>query len=274
MRARLPIAILLMAVVAAAAVSSGLANAERHSGLASKSADSGSFAVSWADSQHGWQICGGGVCASSDGGRSWRRLALPSSFGEVSAVARTSAMVGVIANTPTSAVTGIAVDWTRDAGRTWHGTSKLSGCFQGNASFLFADAGAGIVQATPWPPTGRKLQTRPAWSSPSGRSSCYPLANLPGGVAALVDSSHGPIGLAVLVHRLGSNRVVELPQTNESGVDYLLNPNLNASWPDLYVTAQAYANTKAPPGNKHLGELFWHFADGGKTWATGLAQSP
>jgi hypothetical protein len=274
MRARLSIAITLTAAFAAAAASSGLVQAERSSGVASKAAGSGSFAVSWADGQHGWEICGGGVCASNDGGRSWRRLALSSSFGEVSAVARTSATAGVIASTPTSAVTGIAVDWTRDAGRTWHGTRKLSGCFQGDASFLFADAGAGIVQVTPWPPTGRNLQTRPAWSSPSGRSSCYPLANLPGGVAALVDSSHGPLGLAVLVHRLGLNRVIELSQTNESGVDYLLNLSLSASWPDLYVTAQAYANTKAPPGNKRVGELFWHSTDGGKTWAAGLAQSP
>jgi hypothetical protein len=226
--------------------------------------------TSWADSQHGWQICGAALCQSNNGGRTWRRVTLPSYIGEVSAAVRTSTAAGVVAGTPTFMTTGVPVAWTRNAGRSWHHTNQLSGCFQGNSSLLFADAGTGIVQVTPWPPPGRRLHTKTVWADPSGRPVCYPLANLPGGIAALIAPPNRALELAVLLHRLDSNRLVELPQTNESGVTYMLQATLSTAWPDLYVTAQAYASTTTPPGNKHLGELFWHSPDGGTTWHAGI----
>jgi hypothetical protein len=253
-------------LVAAAAVAVGLAGAASFALAQGTASATSSNAVSWADSQHGWKICPRvALCASDDGGGTWHRVVIPSSFGEVSAVTRTSATAGVIAGGPPQ----VPIAWTKDRGHTWRFTTRLSGLVTGNAAYLFAHRPPGLVQATPWPPAGNTVQTRVAWRAPAGQF-LGGTVSVPGGVAGIVSFQGEPLRLGVLVHRLGSSRVVELPKSNLAGVDFLLRQGLSEHWPDLFVTAQAFVNDAASPGGtRRVSEVFWHSADGGRTWIAG-----
>jgi hypothetical protein len=249
-------------VVALLVVSGALAATA--SALESRAATS-RFDLSWADSQHGWKICHGTLCASDDGGQTWRVVQNPAV--DMSAVVRTSVTAGAIVGGPPQ----VARYWTRDGGSTWHRTSAISGIFQGNSAYFFSVVGQSLVRVKPWPPTGPTLNVRTVWTPAAGSQIGGALANVPAGVATLVGYTGSQLHLGVLVFRLGHGRVASLPQTGlPAGTDYLLDEGISADWPDLYVWARAVKQSSPTP--TPLGDAVWHSKDGGQTWLSGSAR--
>jgi hypothetical protein len=176
--------------------------------------------VSWADSQHGWMAgCGNDnpcVLSTENGGRTWHRIG---SF-EVIGLVRTSARAGVVTEYGHPAG---PTWWTRDNGRHWFEADGLfRGEYVGSGQFLFSQTRRAIFQVKPWPPrrpASRRCRSYCMWNGGSrsvpvahpGRGQFGGIANLPGGVLAVIDSGDDAVASSVLLRQYGRNATVRLP---------------------------------------------------------------
>jgi hypothetical protein len=231
-------------------------------------------AASWFDSQFGWTEAGAGVrcgraalCSTNNGGATWRPAF---SRGPIASVARTSPRAGIVALDRPRAPRY----WTNDAGRHWYPTRRIGRGFAGNANLLFWRRGRVLYRARQWPPrAGRRgvPASRIVARLRTGRF--VDLAIVPGGVAAVVTYDGEPDRLAVLVHRLGRNRLTTLPRVQRpAGTASLrLAGSLSApafhfaQSPGLAVAATAYDRNR-----QAIGEIVWYSADAGSTWSANV----
>ena len=103
---------------------------------ARRSAQPGTAAeVSRLDAKHAWESRGDGVYATSNGGKSWKRIyAQPAN-----AVLELSATAGVI-DVPTSpgrCMCDTRKLWTTDGGLSWHKTNAIGGQFAGSGDNVY-----------------------------------------------------------------------------------------------------------------------------------------
>jgi hypothetical protein len=243
--------------------------------------------ASWADNRHGWIDChGGDVCATEDGGRSWREIFTGGNY--IFALVRTSPTSGL---TTTGNTSGYSF-WTRDDGERWYElpnvptpTSSERGlAFQGRGNLLFWHQSAStLFRVTPWPATADPPCKGQSWPGPNTcvlaeadspftstavatitTGTLDRMRNIPDGVAVLVtatDANASPAG--VLVHRGGTNVVRTLP---EPPLDRgsLTCTGFYAAWPALFVEASSFM--AGPLGCSKLPRVLWRSADGGATW--------
>jgi hypothetical protein len=242
--------------------------------------------ASWADNRHGWIDChGGGVCATEDGGRSWRQIFTGGNY--IFALVRTSVTAGM---TETGNTAGFSF-WTRDNGVRWYELpnvptptgSERGLVFEGRGNLLFwHQSGTTLFQLTPWPATADPPCKGQSWPGPgtcvlaeadspftSTAVETIPtgtldrMRNIPGGVAVLVtatDPNASPGG--VLVHRGDTNSVSTLPEPPLERRS-LTCTGFYAAWPALFVEASSFS---AGPGCAKLPRVLWRSADGGDTW--------
>lgn len=203
--------------------------------------------TSWSDKRHGWQSREGGVFASDDAGRTWRRI-----YGTYAQrVVRLSQSNGVI-SIGTGAVSCNCRErqlWTSDDGHSWHETRALGPQFVGSASNLYTWSDATLSRAS-WPPR------RSTMLATLGET-IADAAPIPGGVAALLTGSgHSWDNRARIVALRGdAESTIELP--DEPG-DVLARA-LTADWPNLVVRTYVFTDS----GRKTVS---WRSTDGGKTW--------
>jgi hypothetical protein len=240
---------------------------------------------SWVGSQYGWTADPPArctprrdVCATEDGGVSWHGIFNGGTF--VFGVVRTSQAAGVVSTGRQAS----ARFWTRDNGRHWYWTSRIGPEFMGSGRYLFwIDFGPALYRVTPWPPRG-KASCAGVWTGAAfdtegakGGNVCSGpaveagmravravrlkqgelagLANVPGGVIATVRSSPVP---QVLLYRLGTPRVVELPAAGGLAPCVGFNREPIVSWPRITVLA-CRGEAAAPVGT-------WVSTDGGASW--------
>jgi hypothetical protein len=220
--------------------------------------------VSWADSQHGWMAGRGGVLSTENGGRSWHRIG---TF-EVEGLVRTSARAGVVTELGHP---GPLNWWTRDNGRHWYEADPLfRGEYVGSGRFLFSQTRGAIFQVKPWPPRDRpprRCRSYCVWSGGSHslvvarppRGQFGGIANLPGGVLAVVDSGDDAVASSVLLRQQGQNKFVQLPIVR--GVRpcsnfYSADPAVH--WPRIIVFGCT--------GGSADKSVTWVSEDGGRSW--------
>jgi hypothetical protein len=231
-------------------------------------------AASWFDSQFGWTEAGAGVrcgraalCSTNNGGATWRPIF---SRGPIASVARTSPRAGIVGlDRP-----GVPRYWTNDAGRHWYPTRRIGRGFAGNANLLFWRRGRVLYRVPQWPPrAGRRAVPASRIVARLRAGRFVDLVIIPGGVAALVTYEGEPDRLAVLVHRLGRNRLTTLPRVQRPAgtaslrlAGSLSAPALHfAQSPGLAVAATAYDRNR-----QAIGEIVWYSPDAGSTWSTNV----
>lgn len=225
--------------------------------------------VSWADSQHGWKAgCGvdaGCVLSTENGGRTWHRIGR---F-EVQGLVRTSARAGLVVGTGHP---GPITWWTRDNGRHWYEANPrvIPASAVGNARFLFWHTRTQLFQVRPWPPRGRQppnCRFRCRWNGGSrsvgvARSTVGQfagIANLPGGVLAVIDSGDDAVVSRVLLRQGGRNTTMSLPlaqRIRPCSNFYGAEPVVD--WPKIAVFG--CTGTSADKA------VTWISEDGGRTW--------
>jgi hypothetical protein len=225
--------------------------------------------ISWADSQHGWMsgcslddTC---VLSTENGGRTWHRIG---SF-EVEGLVRTSARGGLVFELGRP---GPLVWWTRDNGRHWYEAthSLVRGEPVGNGRFLFSQTRSSIFQVRPWPPRGRAPGRCRfcVWNGGSrsvevahvDQGQFAGIANLPGGVLAVIDSGDDAVPSRVLLRQHGRNTRMRLPVV--AGIRpcanfYSADPVV--AWPRIAV----FGCTGSSSPDK---AITWVSEDGGRTW--------
>ena len=214
------------------------------------------------------------ICATDDGGRTWRTVFALGSF--LRDPVRTSALAGVV-------LAGPYPFWTRDGGRTWLQMERPPApdpglpdptppSYQGRATLLFLHyGGRTLYRVVPWPPPAAAPCVRRRASDPDvcgippangglgyravhtlASGALGPMANVPGGVAALV-TADGRAPAGVLVHRRGRTTVRRFPSPPATHLRPDFSPRVAASWPWLFVIG-------------HSRSVFWWSRDGGTTW--------
>jgi N-acetylneuraminic acid mutarotase len=269
--------------------------------------------VSWADARHGWAPHGGKwckntlrgsgegvVCATEDGGRTWRTIFVGGNF--IFAAVRTSVSAGLVS----TGAHGHVQFWTRDNGRHWYGTEVAGGSGGFNARFpAFAGKGSQlywvrafedtVYQVTPWPPSGPatcdgrwarsafdQADVDPAGNhcqgSPveagmqsvpvvSGHGVVARFAVVPGGLFVLTQQPDGT--LMSVVHRGGSNQVTELPAAAVPAGGSGGLRRLRLAWPAVTVEARYFVGDRA----KDSWDIEWRSSDGGATWSVQVTQA-
>lgn len=225
--------------------------------------------VSWSDSEHGWMAgCGSDnpcVLSTENGGRTWHRIG---SF-EVEGLVRTSARAGLVFE---YGHPGPLIWWTRDNGRHWYqATSALvRGEPVGSGRFLFSQTRRSIFQVRPWPPrmrAPRRCRSGCVWSggSRSGevahvdQGQFAGIANLPGGIFAVIDSGDDAVPSRVLLRQHGRNTTARLPVVpgiRPCANFYSADPVV--AWPRIAV----FGCTGSSPDKA----ITWVSEDGGRTW--------
>jgi len=231
--------------------------------------------VSWADSQHGWMagcnIDNPCVVSTENGGRTWHRIG----WFEVAGLVRTSATAGVV--TETGQIThGRARNsfnwWTRDNGRHWYNATAtlIRGEYVGSGRFLFSQTRRAIFQVRPWPPRGRqprRCRSGCLWDGGSrsvavarpGRGQFGGVANLPGGILAVIDSGDDAVASSVLLRQHGRNTTVRLPVVEgicPCSNFYSADPLVH--WPRIVVFGCT--------GRTADKAVTWVSEDGGRSW--------
>jgi hypothetical protein len=247
---------------------------------------------SWADSQFGWttkatrQSCKPfkDVCSTEDGGATWHGIFNGGTF--VFGVVRTSATAGLVSTGRQES----AQFWTRDNGRHWYQTKAIRGDFRGSGKYLFwIDNKNDLYQVRPWPPRGRAVckgvwatsafSTRPerrgnicngalveagmradiVATLEQGEGTFGGISTIPGGVIATIASPAGPTKPRVLLHRVGRNRLVDLPQAEEMvPCAGMFNTEPIVTWPRITVLGCS--------GAAGAGSGSWTSLDGGQSW--------
>ena len=140
--------------------------------------------ISWSDARHGWvpnhaafsctdahpeAVWGGTVCATENGGRTWRTIFRGGNY--VMVALRTSTRAGVVS----TGAHGHTQFWTRDNGRHWFASDVIAGdrtlgapppLIVGRANHLYwaALGGATGYRGPPWPPTGEATCEDGTWA--------------------------------------------------------------------------------------------------------------
>jgi hypothetical protein len=215
--------------------------------------------TSWADARHGWQGRPGGVYATDDAGKSWRRIYPQPAL----ALVRMSPTAGVIStgSTPGACMCATRQLWTSDAGKSWHATKTLSGSFVGGRGRVyFWEGGTLRTLALPAQAGGGRLSARTVESVRNG--AIVAAAATRSGAVALVSARVGGQGSdtapRVIVAAGSTARVVTLP--TQPGQP--LAQGIAASGSRLTVTAFDF--TEQP-----IRKLTWTSTDGGSTWSAG-----
>jgi hypothetical protein len=235
--------------------------------------------VSWADSRHAWGLRELGlrckpahdVCASEDGGQTWRGIFSGGTF--IFHAVRATARAGYVSTGRTASFTF----WTRDAGARWYQSRLLDSPVElvvGRG--VLYEAGEHLYRIGPFPPRGalpcppgvEDLSPPPCGippgeagmskevvaDPPAGWVLTGEARSVPGGVAAVAApadaSPYERLGL--LVYRLGQASFSEVPVPGGTKAS---SASLHVSWPSLIVVAFAAR------------ELGWVSADGGATWS-------
>ncbi|HEX6761447.1 MAG TPA: PQQ-binding-like beta-propeller repeat protein [Gaiellaceae bacterium] len=217
-------------------------------------------ATSWADAKHGWQSRAGGVYATDDGGKRWRRVYARPAL----AVLRVSATAGVIAtgSAPGTCMCSTRQLWTSDAGRTWHDTRTLSGNFAagGGRIYFWQKGTLRLLAPLPARGSGTRLGAQTVASVASG--TIVGAAPVAGGVVALVSNRVGGQGWdnapRVLVASGSTAGVVALPGRPGNP----LVQTITAAGKRLTVTAVDFTEQPART-------LTWTSTNGGATWKPG-----
>jgi len=259
--------------------------------------------VSWADARHGWVAGEGwaadrggwrcptvgrvtfGVCASENGGKTWRSIFSGGDFpgGDYDgfpAAVRTSIRAGIISVVEKY---GCWIYWTRDNGAHWFPSSVVDcsgSVIDGRGSRLYwAQMQRGTVyQVQGWPPVGEVtcvgewrgnvcaglpvdvgMRSVPVLTVDAAR--LVQLALLPTGFAALFQKAGG---LTVAVRDGASTTVRDLPNP-QLPPGFLLVPDalaFSTAWPRLTLRVLWISY---PDGDTTLQEVF-RSTDGGRTW--------
>jgi len=218
--------------------------------------------VSRLDSKRAWESRGDGVYATSNGGKSWKRIyAQPAN-----AVLELSATSGVIdvPTAPGRCMCDTSKLWTTDGGLTWHKTNAIGGQFAGSgdnvywwqAGKLYVISGL-AAHAKAHQPLSPRLATSVADGTIIVAA---PIAGQ--GVAVLVSNRVDGLGWdtdpRVLIVHGTTVKTVTLP--TQSGE--ILARTIRASGAALTVTGTNY-------GPNPAATVSWHSGNGGTSWAAG-----
>lgn len=208
--------------------------------------------VSFADARHGWQAREDGVYATDDGGRSWRRI----HRSPAERVVRLSARSGVIAIASPAPPCGCSTQrlLTTDGGRSWRRAPGIGPAFQGRGASLYWWKGGELHRVVAWPPPTGPIRSRLVARA---GGEIVSVANVPGGVVALVDRrSRAP--QVIVARGEGEASLVTLPDAGDAAVAR----TVTAAWPSLVVRGRDYASPSALPDPR----VEWRSGDGGLTW--------
>jgi hypothetical protein len=203
------------------------------------------------DSRHEWESREDGVYQTNDGGRRWQRI-YP---GYATRVVRTGATTGIISVGSPAPRCNCSTRqlWTNDAGRTWRQAADIGGNFEGSGRNLYWWSDTALFRVQNWPPVGAIRSTRVASTS----GTVIDAANIPGGVAALVDR-HASAPQVILAATAGTTTVT-LPAAGGN----VTPRSITASGSRLVVKATDTTNPTTSPNPT----VKWTSTDGGKTWA-------
>ena len=206
------------------------------------------------DGRHAWQSREDGVYSTDDGGRHWRRIY----SGYAVRVVRTSLRAGAISiglPAPACNCTTRRL-WTTDGGRTWHLLNAAGSDFEGRGASFYWWRDGSLLRVTPWPPSLRqRLASRQVASVPGG--TIIDVANVPGGVAALVDRGAKPP--QVILAQGSEQTVVTLPDAGDGAIPR----SISVEGSTLVVAGKDLSSPAAAPDP----EIEWRSRDGGRTWA-------
>ena len=278
-------------------------------GLAGSQAGAGS----WADPLHRWGACpkgattysGSSLCATEDGGRTWRPIFYGGNY--TSTVVRTSIDAGIIS----SGAYGHGEWWTRDNGGHWYPTDVMHvppppGGFDGfDSQSPMAAAEGGrlywgayphqtIYEVEGWPPTGEVACAGQWGDSFRGqvdgrRNICFgpavdagmrsvPVISvddaalrleptpLPGGVAGVFQRDRD-LGPTVAVRDGATTFVNELPALGRRDNE-ALQMELSVSWPQLTLRALWEDDPQTRLRARQSLQAVHRSTDGGRTFAT------
>jgi outer membrane protein assembly factor BamB len=214
--------------------------------------------VSFLDRAHGWVARESGVYSTDDAGLTWRKIfAYPAIR-----IVRTGLRSGVVeTGSPASRCHCRArFLWTRDGGRFWRDSGLRATLVAGRGRLLYAARGGALHQVR-WPPAATRGLLGMQRVGGADHGAIVDLAPVPGGVVGLLSDrvhGHGWDGEPrILVHRLGSSRLVSLPPVD----GMVLVHTLMAAWPALTVRGTDYDTV-----TRGVAELTWRSPDGGATW--------
>lgn len=213
--------------------------------------------TSWADAAHGWQRRDDGVYATTNGGRSWRRIYPYPAL----AAALVASGAGVIStgSVPGTCMCAARRLWTTNNGASWHDAGILTDSFRSaNGRIYFWEEGA-LRLLQPLPRTAsQRLGAATLTTVTDGV--IVDAARIPNGIVALVSSRTEGQGWdntpRVVVASPDGATIVSLPRQPGR----LLAQTIRLTGGALTVTATDY--TVQPPST-----TTWTSPDNGTTWA-------
>ena len=204
------------------------------------------------DGRHLWQSREDGVYSTDDGGRTWKRISSRSAV----RVVRTALRTGVISLglPPASCDCTTRRLWTSDGGRSWRPLGAVGADFQGQGSSLYWWKKGSLFRVDTWPPRAGSTGSRRVARVDDG--TIVSVANVPGGVAALVDRRTRPP--QVILARGAEADVVTLPDAGDAA----LARSISARGSALVVRGKDFSSPSAAPDET----VEWRSGDGGRTW--------
>jgi hypothetical protein len=236
----------------------------------------GAGADTWVGDRHGWEYRPNGLAATEDGGRTWRLIF--DYCGAISGFVHTGPRAGMVVCDEDTYF------WTTDNGLHWVSPASIGPArdFEGHGSYFYFSDAHGLKRVQPWPPGVAEHRCRVEPQKQRYGSIClhstkdlrtveverFPgaaatvLANVPGGVLALVERVSGGstsvAPLRVYVRRDGHPKTLSgLPNLRVQAQAAATGYDVAVVWPkiDVYAT-----NGRGQP------LATWRSVDGARTW--------